>query len=200
MTSPQDATPGIDIDQALARVGGNRALLHAVLGTFHESYQGLNERLHRLAEADDWESLRVLCHTLKGSSANVGAMRLSHSAGEVESQIKKGYLPVPAVLLHECLAAWDELSPTVAKLLASTEQQETFCVTATELVLRLAKLLTLIDTDFVAADSEFLALRQAQVPEKFQSDFSLFIKQFDAFDMPGAKASLNRMLGRTSDE
>ncbi|WP_372872910.1 Hpt domain-containing protein [Shewanella sp.] len=200
MNVGNEVTPGLELRDALERMGGNCSLLHAILAAFHEQYQDLQEQLHSLAENDDRQALLMLCHTLKGAAANIGALRLVQAAAAVEAQVKHGDFPIQAVLIHECIAAWDELSPTLAQLLARTEQQETFCITASELRRRLVRLRHIIESDFAAADAEFMALRHAQVPGVFQGDFILFIKQFDAFDMQGAKASICRMLVRPLNE
>lgn len=200
MDDTQNSTPGLDYAQALNRLGGNTVLLQAVLASFVETYQSLPQQLPHLAAQQDWEALRVLCHTLKGSAANISATRLSRAGAEVEALIKQGQLPVPEFMWRECLAAWSELEPSLNKLMSVAETDEGKELTATELMVRLVKLLPLIETDLAAADSAFIELRTARVPERFQANFSMFIKQFDAFDLKGAKVSLNRMLGRDSNE
>ncbi|MCL2917337.1 Hpt domain-containing protein [Shewanella litorisediminis] len=195
---PQPASPqqALDYASALKRLGGNQGLLNAVLAKFSEDFQTFPERLQTLFETGQWNELRILTHTLKGSAANISAGRLSGAAAAIESAIKNGEVPVSPELCLVCLDAWQQLAGELDALHGARQAPETVAISMTEMLVRLKRLEALIDSDFAAADAMFLELRQLRVPERYQDDFNLFIKQFDAFDVRAAKSVLARMLGR----
>ena len=82
--------PGIDVDAALARLGGNRKLLARLLGEFGNSQGGAVTAIRlALAHGAVEEATRHV-HTLKGVAGNLSAMRLAAEAAAVEAQLRKG--------------------------------------------------------------------------------------------------------------
>jgi HPt (histidine-containing phosphotransfer) domain-containing protein len=78
---------------ALARLaeldpsGANR-LLERVLQAFQASVVRLRPQLAAGRAADDRAAIRLVTHTLKSSSASIGAMRLSNLCAEIETAIR----------------------------------------------------------------------------------------------------------------
>src|SRR6185436_4013879 len=90
--APQDALPsiaGLDADDGLARVGGNRKLYVKILRQFAEQ-QGpaLDQVAHALANGDPALAER-LAHTLKGVAGNIGAAGVQSAAGVLEKVIRE---------------------------------------------------------------------------------------------------------------
>lgn len=86
-------TAGLLDAQALARLheldpGGRSGLVQRVLSTYTQSLQRLLEQLHAARAADDRAAMRHAAHTLKSSSASIGAMQLSAWCAQVENQIR----------------------------------------------------------------------------------------------------------------
>ncbi|QYK05221.1 Hpt domain-containing protein [Shewanella zhangzhouensis] len=196
MPLPVSPLQALDYASALRRLGGNQQLLNAVLAKFAEDFQTFPERLVSLSEAGQWDELRILTHTLKGSAANISAGRLSSAAAAIESVIKSGALMLSPALCGECLEAWQQLSQELEAIHEAQQVPEPVAMSLSEMLVRLKRLEVLIDSDFAAADAMFLELRQLRVPDRYQSDFNLFIKLFDAFDVRAAKSVLARLLGR----
>ena len=74
----------------VARVVDNRGLYAKLLGRFSESEK---EAANNIAEAlgqGDMEKAAYLTHSLKGTSANLGAEQLSQAALDLEAVIKSG--------------------------------------------------------------------------------------------------------------
>ncbi|MGZ8450111.1 MAG: response regulator, partial [Candidatus Deferrimicrobiaceae bacterium] len=69
---------------------GNRGLLERILHLYLSDAPGLVERIHSAAEKGDMESLLRAVHTLKSSSANVGATGLSDLCRKVEGMVRAG--------------------------------------------------------------------------------------------------------------
>ena len=87
--------PGVLDAQALARLaaldpGGAAGLVGRVLSTYRQSLGRLLEQL-QLARSDcDLQGQRHVAHTLKSSSASVGALALSALCAEAEGRLRDG--------------------------------------------------------------------------------------------------------------
>ncbi len=78
------ALPGIDIEQALRSVGGNRNLLVRLLRDFRNDYRDCDERLREAVTKGDLQFVQRTAHTLKGVAGNLGARALQDSADCLE--------------------------------------------------------------------------------------------------------------------
>ena len=90
MTSP---TPVLDED-ALQRLreldpGGRNRLLERVLLAFEASVLRLAPQLADARRRDDMLGIRHVVHTLKSSSASIGALRLSRLCAEIEAVVRQ---------------------------------------------------------------------------------------------------------------
>ncbi len=93
MTKAQqdDAVPGIPglaIDEALQRVGGNVKLLRKLINRFHETQHDVTGRIIRAVESGNAEEALREAHTMKGLAGNIGATRIMECATKVESILK----------------------------------------------------------------------------------------------------------------
>ncbi|WP_338847857.1 response regulator [Massilia sp. W12] len=84
-----DEIPGLDLEGALKRVGGNRALLHKLLLRFVETQADWAARLSLALAQQDMETAQREAHTMKGLAGNIGATQLQHGAAELEKWIKE---------------------------------------------------------------------------------------------------------------
>ncbi|MEO6032580.1 MAG: Hpt domain-containing protein [Burkholderiaceae bacterium] len=78
---------------ALARLAeldpsGESQLVKRVLVAFQTSAARLLPQLDAASASDDRAAIRLVAHTLKSSSASIGAMRLSQWCAQVENQIR----------------------------------------------------------------------------------------------------------------
>ena len=79
---------------ALARLGeldptGKNRLVDRVLAAFQSSVARLRPQLQTARGTDDWANVRLVAHTLKSSSASIGALRLSQLCAEVETAVRQ---------------------------------------------------------------------------------------------------------------
>lgn len=87
-----EASPGLDA-VALGRLSeldpkGENRLLERVLSAFQASVARLRPQLEAAQRGDDRASIRLVAHTLKSSSASIGALHLSQLCAQVESAIR----------------------------------------------------------------------------------------------------------------
>ncbi len=80
---------GINISEALLRMGGNKKLLLNLLKKFHFNYSDFCDQVNRAMDKKDFELARRLVHTLKGVSGNLGAEELHNSVKKLENDIKE---------------------------------------------------------------------------------------------------------------
>ena len=90
MTSPN---PVLD-EEALERLreldpGGRNRLLERVLRAFESSIGRLGPQLAEARQRNDREGIRQVVHTLKSSSASIGALRLSRLCAEIEAAVRQ---------------------------------------------------------------------------------------------------------------
>ena len=104
MPDPSDVRPaagpfaaGVLDAQALARLQeldpeGKAGLVKRVLETYTRSLASLLAQLATARAAADAQGQRHVAHTLKSSSASVGALKLSELCADIERRLREGAL------------------------------------------------------------------------------------------------------------
>lgn len=121
--APQDA-PVLD-PAALANLaqldptGANR-LMHRVLTTYRSSMARLLAQLAQARTQSDAATMRLVSHTLKSSSASVGAIALSTLCSDAERALRDGRLDEVPGLLDRLVAESAQVDAAVLQLLADT--------------------------------------------------------------------------------
>lgn len=122
--SPASPTPGeVVLDPvALANLaqldptGANR-LLQRVLTTYRSSMSRLLAQLAQARSNGDPAAMRLVAHTLKSSSASVGALVLSALCGDAERALREGRLDAVPALLDQMVAESAKVDVAVLQLL-----------------------------------------------------------------------------------
>lgn len=87
----------LDVKQGLKRIGNNEKLFVEVLEKYYDDTNGKGNLINRLIQNKDFEAAHKLIHKIKGSSGNVGAIRLFQSANilneAVDSKVEVGIGP-----------------------------------------------------------------------------------------------------------
>ncbi len=104
---------GMDMEMALARLGGNRSLLARLLCGFLAQHADDPHDLRlALHEGGDHDVAQRLVHTLRGIAGSLGARQVVTVAGQLEERINQGeYL--------QALAMVEELEQALAPLLSA---------------------------------------------------------------------------------
>lgn len=68
---------------------GRNRLLERVLRAFESSVVRLGAQLAEARQRDDMQGVRHVAHTLKSSSASIGALRLSRLCAEIEAAVRQ---------------------------------------------------------------------------------------------------------------
>jgi hypothetical protein len=94
--APPPAAPGTVLDEAtLARLreldpDGRHGVVRRVLATFESSLVRQLEQLRAELDSSNSARLAALTHTLKSSSASVGALALARACAAVEKRTREG--------------------------------------------------------------------------------------------------------------
>lgn len=99
--------------------GANR-LMHRVLTTYRSSMARLLAQLTQARAQPDPASQRLVAHTLKSSSASVGALVLSQLCGDAEKALREGRLDDVPALLDQLVAEAARVDAAVLQRLADT--------------------------------------------------------------------------------
>jgi signal transduction histidine kinase/CheY-like chemotaxis protein/ligand-binding sensor domain-containing protein len=78
------ALPGIDMEAALARLGGNVKLLNVLLQRFVGDFAPAPERLLAAIESGAYEQAALLVHKVRGAAGNLSMPELHRASGELE--------------------------------------------------------------------------------------------------------------------
>nr|WP_229224311.1 PAS domain-containing protein [Duganella sp. SG902] len=153
--------PGIDVEAALARLGGNQEALTALLKRFEQSQGGAVAEVRALLAAGQRQQAAQVLHRLRGVAANLGATdvaRLSAAAEAVLHDAPADTLALPNALgqLQQAL----ELVTRTARGLAAPAPGIPDSNTSTpDLEQKLAELQGLLQNNNLKALEHFRALR-----------------------------------------
>jgi PAS domain S-box-containing protein len=81
---------GIDIEEGLRRVGGNRKLYRKLLVEFYQDHRDDVHAIRKALDQDDLETAQRLAHTIKGVSGSIGAGDLQREGASLDSSFKEG--------------------------------------------------------------------------------------------------------------
>jgi HPt (histidine-containing phosphotransfer) domain-containing protein len=93
---------------------GDPDLLSRVIEAYLKEATGLLHTLREAVEKADGESLRKAAHTLKSSSANVGAQKLSSLCKELEVMGQKKSMEKAALLLSKTIMEYETVKKTLS--------------------------------------------------------------------------------------
>jgi CheY-like chemotaxis protein len=151
--------PGLDLPNALSRMGGSRKLLRKILQRFCETQSGVFDRIRKALGSSDLVTATREAHTLKGLSGNIGAISLAGHAAELEAHFSGGEsIDLSSVLVaaeSELLDVIDRISAKFAIDSASNDVKDPLPVPDSDRMRSMiGKLRTqLADSDGEAADT-----------------------------------------------
>ena len=117
------AIPGLDVEQGLKVLSGNQATYVRLLRHFAVGHADDMQKLRKHMQEGDRDSARLLAHTLKGTSANLGVTSLRMLAAELETGLRDGRDAAGLGLL--AAAVETESRRITAALLAALPEQTT---------------------------------------------------------------------------
>jgi two-component system sensor histidine kinase/response regulator len=111
--------PGLDAGLGLRQCGGRIALYQSLLRLYVQHNADFGAQVRAALERGDPAAARRLAHTLKGSSAQIGAMAIEEQAAGLESALRgQAVAEDTAVLLSQLESALATLLAGLAPHLA----------------------------------------------------------------------------------
>lgn len=80
--------PGLDVQRGLRQCGGREALYHALLRLYVQHNTDFGDQVRAALQRGDHVAAERMAHTLKGSSAQVGAQSVEQPAAELEAALR----------------------------------------------------------------------------------------------------------------
>ncbi|MBU6951207.1 hybrid sensor histidine kinase/response regulator [Hahella sp. HN01] len=108
--------PGLNITEALQRLGGRWPLFQRILSGFYEKWEDAPKELQTLMEQNALGEIAIITHGLKGSGATIGAEALGKAAGAVESAARAGNQSQTHDLMAPLLQTLEEVLSGLSRL------------------------------------------------------------------------------------
>ncbi|MBF0462537.1 MAG: response regulator [Magnetococcales bacterium] len=193
---------GIDIQNALARLGGQEAFLKSLLTRFKE-HAGISDKIQMALQQGDLNTARHLAHSMAGIAGNISATRLLQAARVVERAIERDHIQQEPFLLTEFNQALQQVLSTIQGLQSNGEESVAACHTVDDsddtapnqaeigpILRELSNLLELRDTD---AELILEVLKQVINRKSWQDDMEKLEERIQQMDYPGAQKLLKKI-------
>lgn len=106
--------PGLKMEAALQRMGGNAALMRKLLERFIETQIDAMARIAAAIDANDVDGATRMAHTVKGLAGNLGASGVADSAARVEQMLGQGVMDGRGEALDSMGRELEELVTAIA--------------------------------------------------------------------------------------
>ena len=178
--------PGLDFEEGLARINGNRKAYENILKKYTELFADIVPKLKAAAQSNQHEEGRQLAHNLKGLSGNIAATDVYKLAAEVESAFKgQGGEPLALIAALE-----KKLDPLLQGIRSYLAKQNASAEPAAPLKPITPAALSGIVESLVASahKKKALEIKQAckslkeyMLPTQLQADFDALFAAADAY-------------------
>jgi PAS domain S-box-containing protein len=199
--APVDELPaiaGLDIDNGLHRLGGNRKLYLKLLRQFASDEAESPELIAAQIAAGDFETAERTAHTVKGIAANLAISDVQAAAGELEKAIREKAGPLRIETMRVEFSA--VLADLLARLLPALGAGETTVAAPSatpadpaqlkEIVAQMLKQLS----EFDAAAADSLEEHRGLLGPLFSGDeFAGFEQQVQGYAFADAEAQLEKI-------
>lgn len=124
--APETGRPEVAVLDAQALAGltmldptGANKLLQRVLSTYQASLGRMLQQMQEARERDDHAAVRLAAHTLKSSSASIGALDLSRLCAAAEQAVREGRLDAVPSIVDQLHAEARRVDKAVQTLLSA---------------------------------------------------------------------------------
>ena len=193
---PATALPGIDVDAALARLGGDRDALTALLRRFEQSQGGTVDEVRALlADGQPRQATQAL-HRLRGVASNLGAGDVARLSALVETALHQGSEAGDGALataLDQLATALGVVTASIRGMAAADQDMPVGNTDASDLPQKLAELQSLLQNNNLKALEHFRDLRPTLAAT---AQSSALAEAVETLDFSTAAKLLENMLQR----
>ncbi len=197
-----DVLPGLLISDGVRRTNGNMQLYKRLLAEFRREMDEVVPHLHALVDGNVTSEAQDVLHTVKGSSATLGARRVAEIAAALESRLRKG----EAIALNEFEAAVGEVRESIDMFLAKGSDAPSSTDTVNEprppqqILLPIAKQLDeQLRQNNLAAMTSFEELKSA-AGSRFREPMQQLEQSLDRLDFDAARVHLEAIQSQLGPE
>ncbi|WP_343845876.1 ATP-binding protein [Bowmanella denitrificans] len=188
---------GLNVKQAIARLGGNPQLYQSLLGAFFRDQNETARQLRQLLAQHDHSTLFRLIHSLKSSSAYIGASGLSAQCGALEAILEQGPCdPKPLLKVADDLEA---LLNTLAPVFESSDQSSPQAIDESELRSQLQQILALLKQSDFMVEEKLAALQKLLAGGPYAEQIARLVKKVDDVEYERAGELVTEMLAELQD-
>jgi HPt (histidine-containing phosphotransfer) domain-containing protein len=189
---------GIDIEEGLRRVGGNRKLYRKLLVEFCQDHREDVHAIRKALDQDDLETAQRMAHTIKGVSGSIGAGDLHSEAESLDSALKEGQQDLYPGLLSRLEDALAPLMQGLKGLSVSGEMEEPGAkdggpVDVEAIIPLLDELQTLLEEMDPEAEDKVTALKAQLGGGVHQKLVNTLSKQVGEFEFEDARETLAKL-------
>ena len=116
-----ESLPGIDLETALLRTGGNTSLFRQLMEEFQQEFEVAAKQMDQYIRSGDVAAGEGLAHTIKGVSGNIGAQALYEVSSQFEQAFREGSADNFEGLSFRFRAALSEVIESSGKLVRQTK-------------------------------------------------------------------------------
>jgi len=200
---PLPRVAGIDVDDGVRRVAGNRRLFAELLVRFADGQQETAARVKGALEAGDRKLAERLAHTVRGTAGNLGMKEVESAAGELEDGIRKGSSAREVERSRRRLAALLEGAVTRIRDAFPEEVPQESAAGSTD-TQELATILTRLSALAAESDStavDFFEEASAKLSRSFPREVLDRLREsLRAYDFPAAIQGLELLRRRLSEK
>jgi CheY-like chemotaxis protein/HPt (histidine-containing phosphotransfer) domain-containing protein len=198
LTRRLTAIPGLDLEHGLETMRGNATKYMKLLSLFADGYQPQADQIEGMLARADFASIEGIAHSVRGSAAMLGAMKLSDATGAVLDALHEG--GAEAIGLA-CAAMAEEMSRLVAGIRRAAAPPVAIVETNVD-ARRCAEVLTrlsaLLEQGDIAAG--YLAREEAGLLHAaLGASANSLLARIQAFDYEGAAAELRGLAGGAAE-
>jgi two-component system, sensor histidine kinase and response regulator len=194
-----DILPGINIKEALNRVGGDKSLFRKLLTKFCAGYGAAVKEIVTALESGDRKTASRLIHTLKGLSGNIGARELYEAAKKLEAAVNEEKEDLNDLL--ECVS--DNLNMVISGIASLDESQSVKrpesageAVDITKVAPLLDELKTLLEESDMDAVKKLDHLKDVLKRSTWHDELTAVEQSISKYDSEKALRELNSLIVR----
>lgn len=170
----------ININSALVRTNQNQELLKKVLIMFLHTHINDSDRLDEQLRENNYSSIQVIAHKLKGSAASVGANNLSTSAGLLEKACKENEHSLCKQLISQTNQKLNLVINELRALSPSESQKTKKDLSVQDIKCKINEFIFLSQSDLAKAERVLLEIIETNPENPIVSEIT---KHFDNFEI-----------------
>lgn len=191
--------PGIDINDALRRLGMPWEMLREMLIRMGDTLPERQEAMRRVMDGGDKDEIRKTAHSIAGAAGNAGAMDLYRGAKNLENAVKLDDGD-PATIFADLDQEMTKVITSIGKLgdqLGGESFQTSDRVDPGEFREAFERLAGYLhDGDCYGVDETLDAIAELKIPSEIRDDFRQIRRQIEGLDFIAATEGVDRVRPR----